>query len=1571
MMTIHKLSAGNGYLYYTREIASGDERRTGRRGLTDYYTAEGNPPGVWVGSGTVELGVSGTVTEAQMKALYGEGLHPEADRIIEGALQEGQTEKAAIRRARLGRRYYQYDQDQGPLAAQIQTAIEEFEDHHGRAATDKERRRLRGRAGARAFREDFGRAPKDGEELSRYITANTTSGRQAVAGYDLVFRNKYGSLLWALGDEETCRQVQKAHEQAITDTLDWIERHALATRTGVNGIAQEDVRGGLIAARYRHYDSRRGDPLLHDHVVVANKVRGLDGKWRSIDGRLLYAMGVAASELYNQRVVEELCGRLGLRAQEREVTPGKRPVMAISGLDDDLVDAFSKRAQDIHAELRQLLAEYRRRYGREPDGTTRIALIQQAAQRTRPGKKKARALADLRASWRSEAIAMFGAERIDGLLRRARQTAASSGAPVTMDVAEAAREVLRVVSEERSVWGERHVLAEARRYVVRATGGRGDTRGLAERITGTVLEQGALQITPPELHAPFAPLLRADGSSIYRRRESRLYTSHAVLANEQRLLDAARACVIPALSVDRFATVAERFGGEQLDAGQLRLAEACACSERLLVVGIGPAGSGKTTALRLVREAVVAGGGRLIGLAPSSRAAKVMESELDTTAYTLHSWLVQRERAADGRRIREEFQLRAGDVIVVDEAGMAGTRNLARVVEEAEAAGALVRLIGDPAQLGAVESGGALRLVAREVGAVELETLHRFRTPGEAAATLLLRDGNPADAWRWHLTAGRIVGGDTDTMLNSVFTAWQSDTAAGRHPLMMAEDADSVRELNLRAQAHQLATGRIDLGRSIALRDETRAGVGDVIVTRRNERRLSVLHGRDFVKNGDQWHIESLDEDGNAVARHTDHGGRVVLPAGYLQQHAELGYASSVHRAQGVTVDTAHGLITARTSREAAYVMATRGRHANHLHVVTEEGQSMRDVLDTVVHSSRASASAHGTIRAEQERAGSIAQLVAEYADVHGRADSLRLERTARRVLGAAAERFISSDAWSAVERALRAAEAEGWDAGRLLADCHDACGFSDADEPAAVLSWRINTQAAEGRAAVRRAAEQEARPGGSRPLKHVDQDCLGRLLAQAERLRRHALDELGRADAAVANQPRPVIVDSLPVPPWPHRPCGSLTRAQLAAALTDTRLLMRRAARDGAPEVERRAAAEHAGLRRELRLRRAMRPIHRMREDWQRESGIDSSGTAQQPLGTIRSQLTGTLHRQDAARERLRRADIIADRVRAEQRLRRRLPHGPPPTPDQSGPLPEWLAPSAALQRADVPPAWRQHLEERRSVLTQRLAQVGALLATHPPGWTRPLGPVPPTGGELRQLWEHTAALTEAWRAQHGLGDSVNGIGPPPEEQREAHAWTELKRRIDTVGRRSRATAAAHARPDDPTLGTRIAARAAENHLYRMLATDFPDPGDREAATAATTASADLALHLILNGDEPPETWMREIPAPDPADETQQAQWRQLVTAIALWRLTRTTASDTPLGDIPDDDELRARWARLHDALMLFQRSRIRQLLCNTHTLVPATGRANRSPEADEGDRRDQRPPATTPIPRSRPRSR
>ncbi|MGW4490477.1 AAA family ATPase [Streptomyces sp. NPDC004376] len=1109
---------------------------------------------------------------------------------------------------------------------------------------------------------------------------------------------------------------------------------------------------------------------------------------------------------------------------------------------------------------------------------------------------------------------------------------------------QAAEDVLAVVSDARAVWGERHVLAEARRHVVRLTRGRSSAAdGIAERITERALAHGSLSITPPDLHRPFAPLVRADGTSIYRRRESALYTSREVLAAEDRVLNAARTLVVPALAGDRFTEVANQFQGHDLDAGQRRLAKAFACSDRLVVGGIGPAGAGKTTALQLVRDAVAAGGGRLIPLAPSSRAAKVIEGDLDTTAYTLHGWLAQRDQLTEGsivhrvlqrrnakrrKAVSEEYALRPGDVIVVDEAGMAGTRNLARVVAEAESAGALVRLIGDPAQLGSIESGGLLRQLVRSVGVVELEELHRFQTEGEGEATLLLRDGDPADAWTWYLNQQRVVGGSREDMLGAVFTGWQHDVEAGLKALMMADDAEMVRELNLRAQAFQLTSGRLDLSRTARLRDELQAAVGDVIVTRKNQRRLSLLGGRDYVKNGDQWLIERIDRRGHVHVRHTDHGGRIALQPGYLRRHAELGYAYTTHRAQGITVDAAHGLITARTSREAAYVEATRGRQSNHIYVVTDDAQNMRDVLDTVAHSSQASVSAHEMIEAEQERAYSVGQLVAEYTDVYARTTSQRLQNLTRRVLGPDAEMFIAAEAWEVAERSLRAAEAEGWDLGKLIRVAFDERDFADAEDPAAVLAWRIDYRVEAGRKAAERASRRDAQPGGSRPLKTLSAEQLQRLLELSEQHRRTALEELLRADAAVGTQPRPVVAHELPYPAWPDRTHGHLTRAQLSAAIAQVRAHIRRAEHEGDHEAERAAAAEHALLRREQKLRRAIPARERMREDWQREPTRGASHTAHQPVATTRAERHANLHRQDTARERLKRAQLIATKIRAEQRLRDELPHGPTPVLDNSGHLPDWIAPSAAVRDTDTPEGWRQHLVERRFVLAERMEQMGLALAEFPPTWTRVLGPVPVEGTDIREQWEHTAAVADVWRIRHALADDVPGIGEQPTDPRDAHAWSIFQQRIAEVGRRARASAAARHRPDEPPGGMRIAARTAENFQFRLLDAHVSEPEDREAVSAAAAAFAELALLRVLEGQEPVEEWVEQIPSPDSDDTAQQEQWQQLVAVLAAYRMLNQIDSEEPLGETPDEAEEREQWAELQEAMTLFQRSRIQQRL-------------------------------------------
>ena len=312
-------------------------------------------------------------------------------------------------------------------------------------------------------------------------------------------------------------------------------------------------------------------------------------------------------------------------------------------------------------------------------------------------------------------------------------------------------------------------------------------------------------------------------------------------------------------------------------------------------------------------------------------------------------------------------------MIVVDEAGMAGTRRLEALLTHAEEHGALVRLLGDPAQLAAVESGGALRLLAAETDAVELSSLHRFADPAEATATLQLRHGDPA-AIDFYSTNARIESGTSDDMLDAAFAAWRTDTLNGQVSVMGAADTATVVELSARARLDRIARGAVESG-GLALHDGNRAGVGDWIVTRANDRLATVHGGRDFVKNGDLWAVVARHGDGSVTAQHLDHAGRVRLPADYVASDVELAYATTAHRVQGSTVDTAHPVISASMSREALYVLASRARDRTTLYVATDEPnadaidqlpappQTARDVLEQVLRREAAEKSATETIR--------------------------------------------------------------------------------------------------------------------------------------------------------------------------------------------------------------------------------------------------------------------------------------------------------------------------------------------------------------------------------------------------------------------------------------------------------------------------------------------------------------------------------------------------------------------------------------------------------------------------------
>ncbi|WP_052023060.1 ATP-dependent DNA helicase [Actinotalea ferrariae] len=314
-------------------------------------------------------------------------------------------------------------------------------------------------------------------------------------------------------------------------------------------------------------------------------------------------------------------------------------------------------------------------------------------------------------------------------------------------------------------------------------------------------------------------------------------------------------------------------------------------------------------------------------------------------------------------------------LVIVDEASLADTRTLAVVVDQVQAAGAKVLLVGDHLQRGSVDAGGAFGMLARRGPTAELTSLRRFRHPWEARASLQLRRGQSAalDAYDAH---GAFVGGAREQVLDAALRGYLAAAAEGRVAVLQAADNRTVRELNAMTRADGVRLGAVSTG-GVELHDGLVAGVGDRVVTRRNHRRLHTPDG--FVRNGNLWDVVAVRGDGALRVRpadaagRTDEGAAVVLPAAYVAENVELGYATSTARTQGMTVDETHTLAAPGMGREDLCVAMSRGRERNRVYVVTDGADdeclpaspsvatSYRDVLDGILATSHAETTATET----------------------------------------------------------------------------------------------------------------------------------------------------------------------------------------------------------------------------------------------------------------------------------------------------------------------------------------------------------------------------------------------------------------------------------------------------------------------------------------------------------------------------------------------------------------------------------------------------------------------------------
>ncbi len=488
MLTIRKLSLGQGYRYLMDSIAVGDGRVDQSSELTRYYAESGTPPGRWKGNGLADLGGGkgiqhgSEVTESQLWNMLGLVADPLTGDPVGQALR--------IRRVSMA------DRIKAKVAGLPET--------------------LTGEDRALAI-----------ERIKSLEAQAEKKIGKPVAGFDLTFSpSKSVSVAWALADAETKAIIYRCHQRAIDYILSYAEREVFHSRSGKNGVLQEDVTG-ISAASFTHYDSRAGDPQFHDHVIVWNRAKSIsDGKWRTLDGSGLYKSIVTLGVMHEGVLSDLLTEALGVGWEER-VTPGGMPKSEMIGVPTDLMEEFSQRVAAVREHKAHLVEQFTLAHGRTPSAVESVRLAQQANLETRQDKVH-RSLAEMTDDWRQRAARYLDDDPttfVASLANRNELPLLRAGDLSQEMLQEVAGLALDMVSERHATFGRVNVLAEVHRQLHGLRFVTPDDRvAVAERTTDIALAE-AIQISSPELYHLPERFRRADGTSRMRPKERHLYTT--------------------------------------------------------------------------------------------------------------------------------------------------------------------------------------------------------------------------------------------------------------------------------------------------------------------------------------------------------------------------------------------------------------------------------------------------------------------------------------------------------------------------------------------------------------------------------------------------------------------------------------------------------------------------------------------------------------------------------------------------------------------------------------------------------------------------------------------------------------------------------------------------------------------------------------------------------------------------------------------------------------------------------------------------------------------------------------
>ena len=715
-----------------------------------------------------------------------------------------------------------------------------------------------------------------------------------VPGFDLTFRApKSVSVLFGLGDPDTARHVRDAHDRAVEAALGFAERHAVWSRRGHGGVRL--VRGeGLIAAAFRHRTSRNGDPHLHTHVLVPNMVRGNDGRWATLDGRWLYTSAKTIGYLYEAELRHNLTVFLGV--EWGQVTNGIADIAGISG---EVLRAFSTRRVEIEE-----------RMAIRGQHSAKAAMI--AALDTRRTKQVDAGIGQLRRRWieRADQIG-FDPARLDDLV----------GCVGPIPLADWERKMV-----EDQMLGAAGLTAHEssfnRNDILRAWCDAlpaGAPVGVIEDLAEGLVDRLGVAALDGIVPGKGAVIRDASGRTISRLPAVERWTTFELLEIERQALDTAHRLLDTERGVcDQDELLTALRLSPTLSDEQVRAVIQIATSGNGVDIITAPAGAGKTFALATAREAWQRSGYRVIGAAHTGVAADELANAAGIVSTTIARMLIGIERGELGG-------LDPSTVLVVDEAGTAGTRDLARMLAEVDRSGAKAVLVGDPRQLPEIAAGGLFAGLTLRQPAIELRDNRRQQHEWEIEALRQLRDGNTTHALHAYQQHGRItIGFDAEHTKTLLLGDWWTAIVSGDDAIMLAGRRSEVAELNVHGHRRALDAGyltgpTLEIGGMALL-------AGDKVMMLRNDRKLGV-------RNGNRGVIVDVDPDQHTIRVQLTRGV-VNVPARYVDAgHVGHAYAMTVNKAHGLTCDHTMLLGNDLLYRELAYEALSRGRRSNQVYM--------------------------------------------------------------------------------------------------------------------------------------------------------------------------------------------------------------------------------------------------------------------------------------------------------------------------------------------------------------------------------------------------------------------------------------------------------------------------------------------------------------------------------------------------------------------------------------------------------------------------------------------------------------